>query len=265
MANDIRDVIFAPVQDKSYTARLTAEQDGTLSGIKRLAAALDEKQLNYQLFKKDGDSVTAGEVILTLTGRAKEIAVAEEFAIGMLSKPSGIATAARKAVSCAGSLRIVSGAWKKMPPEIKQLVREAVNHGGAHFRIVDVPFLYLDKNFVRMLGGIKETLAAVRAMPEIKVIQVKGETGDVAAEALIAAQCGAAIIMVDTGNIEDLRRVSASLKEYGYRDKVQLAFAKGISLEHIQKLQSEDIDILDIGMQIIDGPLLDMKLDVVGS
>jgi nicotinate-nucleotide pyrophosphorylase (carboxylating) len=265
MANDIRDVIFAAIQDKSYTARLTAEQDGTLSGIKRLAAALDEKQLNYQLFKKDGDSVTAGEVILTLTGRAKEIAVAEEFAIGMLSKPSGIATAARKAVSYAGSLRIVSGAWKKMPPEIKQMVREAVNHGGAHFRIVDVPFLYLDKNFVRMLGGIKETLAAVKAMSELKVIQVKGETGDAAAEALTAAQCGAAIIMVDTGNIEDLRRVSTSLKECGYRDKVQLAFAKGISLEHIQKLQSEDIDILDIGMQIIDGPLLDMKLDVVGS
>lgn len=265
MANDIRDVIFASIQDKTYTARLTAEQDGILSGIKRLAAALDEKQLNYQLFKKDGEPVTAGAVVLTLTGRAKEIAAVEEFAIGMLSKPSGIATAARKAVSYAGSLRVVSGAWKKMPPEIKQLVREAVQHGGAHFRIVDVPFVYLDKNFVRMLGGIRETLTAVRSMAELKVIQVKGETDDAAAEALTAAQCGAGIIMVDTGNIEDLRRVSASLKQYGYRDKIQLAFAKGILLEHIPTLQTEDIDILDIGMQIIDGPLLDMKLDVVGS
>ncbi|HWR05415.1 hypothetical protein [Sporomusa sp.] len=265
MANDIRDIIFASVRDTAYTARLTAEQDGVVSGIKRLQTVLEEQQLRYQLHKNDNDTVTAGEVILTLTGTPKEIAVAEEFAIGMLSKPSGIATAARKAVASAGSLRIVSGAWKKMPPEIKQPVREAVNHGGAHFRIVDVPFLYLDKNFVRMLGGIKETLAAVSTRPELKVLQLKGETGDIAAEAVLAAECGAGIIMVDTGNVEDLRRVSAGLRKNGWRSKVQLAFAKGISLQNIGNLQAEDIDILDIGMEIIDAPLLDMKLDVVGS
>ena len=265
MANDIRDIIFATVRDNEYTAHLSAEQDGVVSGVARLQAVLEQRQIKYQFFKKDSDFVAAGEAILTLSGTPKDIAVAEEFAIGMLSKPSGIATAARKAVSMAGSMRIVSGAWKKAPPEIKQIVREAVTHGGASFRIVDVPFLYLDKNFVRMLGGIKETLAAVGAMPELKVIQVKGETGNVAAEAVLAAECGAGIIMVDTGNIEDLRKVSASLKETGYRSKVQLAFAKGIALQNIEKLQAEDIDILDIGMQIIDAPLLDMKLDVVGS
>ncbi|QDR82275.1 quinolinate phosphoribosyl transferase [Sporomusa termitida] len=265
MANDIRDTIFASVRDKTYTACLTAEQGGVVAGVKRLQTVLEEQRLSYQLHKQDNDTVAAGEVILTLTGTPKEIAVAEEFAIGMLSKPSGIATAARKAVASAGSLRIVSGAWKKMPPEIKQLVREAVNHGGAHFRIVDVPFLYLDKNFVRMLGGIKETLTAVSARPELKVLQLKGETGDIAAEAVLAAECGAGIIMVDTGNVEDLRRVSAGLRKTGRRSQVQLAFAKGISLQNIGSLQAEDIDILDIGMEIIDAPLLDMKLDVVGS
>lgn len=265
MANDIRDTIFASVRDKIFTARLTAEQNGVVSGSKRLQTVLAEQRLQYQLHKQDNDTVAAGEVILTLTGTPKEIAVAEEFAIGMLSKPSGIATAARKAVASAGSLRIVSGAWKKMPPEIKQLVREAVQHGGAQFRIVDVPFLYLDKNFVRMLGGIKATLAAVSARPELKVLQLKGESGDIAAEAVLAAECGAGVIMVDTGNVEDLRRVSAGLRTTGWRSKVQLAFAKGISLQHIGSLQAEDIDILDIGMEIIDAPLLDMKLDVVGS
>jgi nicotinate-nucleotide pyrophosphorylase (carboxylating) len=116
-----------------------------------------------------------------------------------------------------------------------------------------------------MLGGIKETLAAVSTRPELKVLQLKGETGDIAAEAVLAAECGAGIIMVDTGNVEDLRGVSAALKKNGWRSKVQLAFAKGISLQDIANLQDEDIDILDIGMQIIDAPLLDMKLDVVGS
>jgi len=44
------------------------------------------------------------------------MAAAEEELIGWLSKASGIATAARRARRTAGKdLKVVSGAWKKMP------------------------------------------------------------------------------------------------------------------------------------------------------
>lgn len=260
---DIRDIIFATIQSQKYTANLTTERAGVLSGIERLKAVLAERNINSTFLKADGDWVEAGECILTVVGTPKEIAMAEEFIVGMISKPSGIATAARLAVKKAGNMRVVSGAWKKMPPEIKQIVREAVSHGGAHFRIVDVPFLYLDKNFVRMFGGIKETLLAVKDMTELKAIQVKGDSGDIVAEAITAVEYGAGVVMVDTGEISDLRKVSESLQQSGQRSKIKLAFAKGISLGDIEKLGIEDIDILDIGAEIIDGPLLDMKFDVV--
>jgi len=265
MAHDIRDVIFAAIENDEYTACLTSEAEGVVSGIERLKAALAERNVAASFYKKDGETVAAGERILLLNGTPKTIAVAEEFVVGMLSKPSGIATAARRAVSKAGGMRIVSGAWKKMPPEIKHIVREAVSHGGAYFRIIDEPFVYLDKNFVRMLGGIKETLLAVKAMTEIKAIQVKGDIGDIAGEACVAAEFGAGIIMVDTGSIDDFRAVNTKLKAAGYRGKVKLAYAKGITLQSIAELQTENIDILDIGGQIIDASLLDMKFDVVRS
>jgi nicotinate-nucleotide pyrophosphorylase (carboxylating) len=263
MANDIRDVIFKTIQNKTYNARLVTECSGVLSGIKRLKELLVQDNISATFYKQDCETIRAGECILTLSGSPKEIAIAEEFAIGMLSKSSGIATATKKAVELAGNLRIVSGAWKKMPTEIKVLVREAVRHGGGYFRIVDVPFLYLDKNFVSMLGGIKETLLAVENRPELKCIQVKGNTLDIAEEAILAAKYGAGVIMVDTGKLEDIRRVSQKLYETEYRSKIQLAFAKGITFNDISALQKEDVDILDIGVQIIDAPLLDMKLDVV--
>ncbi len=265
MANDLRDEIFVTIQNNQYTAQLIVERTGVLSGIQRLQELLGERSISAVFHKQDRDTVLAGENVLTLAGTPKEIAIAEEFIIGMLSKSSGIATAARQAVDMAGKMRIVSGAWKKMPPEIKFIVREAVSHGGAYFRVVDDPFLYLDKNFVCMLGGIKETLRAVENRPELKCIQIKGHTGDIAEEAALAAMNGAGVIMLDTGNIEELRKVSRKLQEIGYRSKVRLAFAKGIKLQDIRKLRAEDIDILDIGVQIIDAPLLDMKLDVVRS
>lgn len=262
---DIRDIIFTSLGDRRYTAQIIAERAGIVAGAARLAARLEELGAEAALSAADGSPVEAGEAVARFTGTAKQIALAEEVAIGLLAKPSGIATAARRAVELAGpDLQIVCGAWKKMPPEMKQVVRDAVASGGAAFRITDQPFLYLDKNFVCMLGGIEATLAAVAALDErLKCIQIKGRFGQVADEAVAAARGGADIIMVDTGKAADAGAVTAALRAAGLRDKVKVAFAQGIRLEDIPTLKGKGIDILDIGVGIIDAPLLDMRLDVV--
>lgn len=263
-APDIRDVIFASVCDQLFTAYITVETDGIIAGAKRAAEALAQIGLSVTYIVADGAAVTSGEIIARFTGKAKQMAMAEEVAIGIMAKPSGIATAACKAVAAAGSdLRVVCGAWKKMPPEIKFIVREAVADGQASFRISDQPFLYLDKNFIRMLGGIEATLQAVKEQRDkLKVIQLKGDFGGISQEALTAAKNGADIIMVDTGCIDDVIAVNCLLSEHGYRKNIKIAFAKGIKQDTIQGLKGKGIDILDIGTGIIDAPLLDMKMDV---
>lgn len=263
---DIRDTIFASISTKLYTACILTERAGVIAGTAHVDAKLKELGVKTEIRATDGEKVGAGAVVAELTGTPKALAMAEEIAIGMLAKPSGIATAARRAVELAGpDLKIVSGAWKKMPPEIKGLVREAVVAGKASFRIADLPFLYLDKNFVRMLGGIAETMTAVASIPDtLKIIQIKGEYDDIAGEAITAAHHGAGILMVDTGNLDDFAMVHSALTTARLRSKVKLAFAKGIKVEDIPLLQGRGMDILDIGMSIIDAPLLDMKLDVTG-
>lgn len=263
---DIRDTIFASISTKLYTAYILAERAGVVAGTGHLEARLKELGVKTNIRITDGEEVTVGEVVAELTGTPKSLAMAEEVAIGILSKPSGIATAARRAVELAGpELKIVSGAWKKMPPEIKWQVREAVTAGKASFRIANPPFLYLDKNFVRMLGGIEKTMLAVASIPDtLKVIQLKGEYGDIAKEAVTAVYGGAGILMIDTGNLDDFEKVQDALIRAGLRPKVKLAFAQGIKVEDIPSLRGRGIEILDIGMSIIDAPLLDMKMDVKG-
>ena len=261
---DIRETIFGSIADRQYRAEVIVEQDGIVAGANRLLAALIERGIQAQMCLADSAAVKAGECVLTILGRPKQIALAEEFVIGMLAKPSGIATAARRAVTFAGNeIRIVCGAWKKMPPEIKAIVREAVAAGGAAFRISDHPFLYLDKNFVRMLGGIVNTLRTVAPLQDkLKVIQLKGQYGDVTHEAMVAVENGADILMIDTGFLPDVESAHRALLSAGWRNKVQLAFAKGVRVEDIPNLRGRGIDILDIGVGIIDAPLLDMKLEV---
>lgn len=264
---DIRDIIFAPISRRPYTAELSVEHGGVVTGTARLADQLSALGVSLEMEVADGAEVAAGATVARLTGTPKQLALAEEVAVGLLAKPSGIATAARRAVELAGpELKIVCGAWKKMPPEIKWIVREAVAAGRASFRISDRPFLYLDKNFVQMLGGIEATMAAVAAMDDkIKCIQLKGRFAAVAEEALAAVRSGADILMIDTGRLADVETVNGALAKAGLRDKVQIAFAQGIHLEDIPTLRGKGIDILDIGGSIIDAPLLDMRLDVRGE
>ena len=261
---DVRDIFLASVITEQNTADIVADGSGVISGTKSLIEALQGIGIQPDFITLDGSEVLKGTVIATISGSPKQIAMAEEFSIGVLAKPSGIATAARRAVALAGpDLRIVCGAWKKMPPAIKHTVREAITCGGAAFRISDKPFVYLDKNIVSMLHGIEATLAAVRDMKEsLKCIQIKGWQRDIAEEALIAATLGADIIMVDTGRLEDIEKVNKMLIENKLRSRVRLAFAKGIQIEDIPQLTRCGIDILDIGCAILDAPLLDMRLDV---
>lgn len=265
MALDIRDEIFKKLLGKEIVAAITAERAGCLAGSEKAVRKAKEFGLTVDYWLQDGSLAAAGEKIMLLRGNPKQIAQAEEVLIGMMSMASGIATATSQAVAAGGGkVKIVVGAWKKMPPAVKDLVRHAVTVGGASFRIAEPPFLYLDKNYVRIFGGINQTLRAVEHLGDMdKCVQIKGESKDIALEAEDAVFGGATIIMVDSGQVNDVVRVISHLKARALRDKVKIAFGGGIKIEDINNLAKQEIDILDIGLQILNAPLLDMKLDVL--
>ncbi|MEN6313681.1 MAG: quinolinate phosphoribosyl transferase [Clostridiaceae bacterium] len=261
---DIRDIIFRDIIDREFRALLIPEREGCLSGVSEAEKQAEEIGIKLTLFAKEGESVTEGTPVGELTATPKKIALSEEKIIGTLSKFSGIATAARRAVALAnGKIHIVSGSWKKMPPSIKDGVRRAIVSGGASFRICDTPMIYLDKNYISMLGSIPLALAAVKDYTGYtRVIQIKGRQLSIEKETVQALENGCGILMVDTGRLDDLVCCSEIVKKLGKRNDVKIAFAGGVKLDKIKELAAYDIDILCIGKEIVDAPLLDIKLDV---
>lgn len=263
--NDLRAEIFRGVVGKRVAASVIADDHGVLSGIPSVKEEAQRLGLSLENILEEGRPVKKGDEIVRLSGTPVQIALAEDVLMGHISKPSGIATAARRFVDEAGHRpKIVAGAWKKMPGALKQLVRTAVATGGASYHICEVPFIYLDKNYVNMLGGIKESLKAVAHLGGYeKVIQLKNRHKDIISEAQEAVEYGAAIIFIDTGHTSDVKKVVEQLNQMGMRNKVKIAFGGGVCLEHVNELKALDVDILDIGRQIIDAPLLDMRLEVI--
>ncbi len=261
---DLRDDIFRDISGYKVEACITAEHDGVIAGLKYLDQKAGELGVHYNITVEDGREVKAGDVIAVVEGSPKQIALCEDRLIAAVSKMSGVATASRRAVEYAGGrCRVVSGAWKKMPVEIKEYLREAISIGGASFRICDSPFIYLDKNYVKMFGGIAGTLRSVKWMRGfLKAIQVKGNTGPVTEEVCEAVEEGADIVMIDTGEIDHVISANKALEEKGLRKRIQLAFAGGIKIEDIKYISCLNIDALDVGTAIMDAPLLGIKLDV---
>ena len=262
---DLRDEIFAGLNGRTVTAVVLAAAAGIVTQVSRAAAAAEDLGLSVICARADGSRIRSGDEIIRVAGGPKQIAMGEERLIGLMAKASGIATAARSFVEQASpGLRVVSGAWKKLPLSQKEMIRDAVAAGGADCRISREPFVYLDKNSVRMLGGVKEALTAVAGLGGYrKVIQLKGSYRDIADEARDAVDSGADVIFVDTGEREDVVRVAASLRECGLREQVELAFAGNITLDDIADLKRLDLDSVDIGRAIVDAPLLDMRVEVL--
>ncbi len=262
---DIRDIIFKNIINTTFEAELISERDGILAGVEEAGKQAAEIGIDLELCFKDGDRIQAGDILGKIVTVPKKIALAEEKIIGSLAKYSGIATAAKRAVEIAdGRVKIVTGSWKKMPPQIKNEIRKAVDCGGASFRISDKPMIYLDKNYIKMFGSIPEALCAVKDYKDyVKVVQLKGREYSIENETLQAIENGAHFLMVDTGDVEDLNKCLATVRRSGVRDQVKIAFAGNVNINQIKDLIGLDLDILCIGKDILDAPLLDIRIDVM--
>jgi nicotinate-nucleotide pyrophosphorylase (carboxylating) len=263
---DLREFLFDDVAKQKWVFRITSRENGIFSGGMRLGKLAVELGLEVIQLAVEGDFLQEGSCVLQALGKTEAVIRSEEMLLGVVGKTSGIATAARNFVAKAGKdIKVICGAWKKVAPEIRDDLRRAIATGGAGIRITDQPFVYLDKNYVRILGGIGKAVLRAKAYEQERIVavQIRGETGLIAAEALEAYQAGAGIIMVDTGKIPDLAAVVAAAERGGWRAELQIAFAGGIKEKDLQSVIDAGADLVDVGRMIIDAPLLDLSLDIV--
>ncbi|MFQ5762042.1 MAG: hypothetical protein ACE5PO_03315 [Candidatus Bathyarchaeia archaeon] len=264
---DLREHIFRDIKHRRITARIQVLDDGVIAGVKRAQKAASRLGLKAAFHVKDGSQVKRGQFVADLVGDPKSMAMAEDLLLGFLAKPSGIATACRRAVLAAeGKVKIVSHARKKIPLSMRTIVAEAVTAGGGHLRISDKPLLYLDKNYVRMFGSVSDTLKSTAHIHgRVRAVQLKGQMMDIATEALETAAAGADILMVDTGRVEDVKTVVEALEAKGLKHEVKVAFAGDMRVSDVPRLLDVGVDIIEIGRDILDAPMLDFRLDVTGT
>lgn len=246
-----------------YTADIVATEPGFAAGMEFLdPTATPAPAGQWQLLVKNGQQVNAGQALLTITGTAAQLGVAEDYVMGGLGFACGIATRARSIKAmCPSGLHIACGGWKKLPSAQKPLLRSALASVGILPRLVPGKFVYLSKNAVILLGGIGVAVDAGRELNHGPVaIQVKNLQ-----EAEFAVERGAGVIMVDTGCLGDLEEIHGRLKTLGCRERLILAFGGGVKPEELEQIRTAGADTVDIGRAILDAPLLDLRMQINGE
>jgi nicotinate-nucleotide pyrophosphorylase (carboxylating) len=204
----------------------------------------------------DGDLLSAGTVIATISGPAASILVGERVALNFMQRLSGVATLTRRyvdALPAGSSTRITD--TRKTTPLLRALERYAVRCGGGHNHREDLSSAVLIKdNHIAAAGSVAEAIGRAKAYaPHTCRIECEVDTHDQLVEALDA---GADIVMLDNFSDDSVRDALETVDGRAFVEA-----SGGITLERIATLGTLGVDAISVGALTHSAPSSDLGLD----
>lgn len=251
------DTIFTP--ENRAKAAIRAKEDLVLCGMdvaKTVFHAVDPDVV-FTPFKKDGDNVKKGEVVLELTGSTLSILKAERTALNFMQRMSGIATASREYAAIGKKYGVMIVDTRKTQPGLRRLDKYAVRTGGArNHRISLADSVMIKDNHIAAAGSIT---AAVKKIKDVightPKVEVETTTLDEVKEALNA---GADIIMLDNMTPE---QIAVCKKEIAGRAIIEVS--GGVNKTNLEAYCAVRPDVISMGALTHSVPAKDLSLKIV--
>ncbi|GAA1635195.1 carboxylating nicotinate-nucleotide diphosphorylase [Kribbella alba] len=245
--------------DQVSVAELVARADGVVAGLQiaelvlRLVAGKEEVEIEHSV--ADGAAVKAGDVLMTIRGKTRQLLTAERTTLNLLCHLSGVATLTRRWVDAVDGTGAVIRDTRKTMPLLRSLEKYAVRCGGGKNHRMGLSDAALIKdNHVIAAGGVAEAFRLVRkAYPDISV-EVEVDSVD---DALIAVESGAELILLDNMAVPLLREAVAKVA-----GRARLEASGGLTLEAAREVAETGVDFLAVGALTHSAPVLDIAMDL---
>ncbi|HJJ41875.1 MAG TPA: carboxylating nicotinate-nucleotide diphosphorylase [Methanocorpusculum sp.] len=250
----------ALLEDKTVSARIEAREDLIAAGVEECVWLFSYFGVSACPKVNDGDRVSAGARIISLTGSVYKILSLERTCLNLMGRMSGIATSASKAqqaVSVINSHARVA-ATRKTAPGLRYSDKKAVTIGGGLPHRYNLSDAYLIKDTHRALIPIRDAISRAEKYSD-KPIECEVESVD---DAVTAASCGADTIMFDNMSVSDMKKAVDALKSAGLRDKVKLELSGGIKAENFAEYSGLDVDIVSMGALTHSVKCADISLEI---
>lgn len=241
---------------KKGEVQLICKEDGIIAGLgvfERVFTLLDpETKVIFDV--KDGDKVTCGQHLATVTGDIRVLLSGERTALNYLQRMSGIATYTSKVAKLLEGTKTILLDTRKTTPCMRIFEKYAVKvGGGCNHRYNLSDGVLLKDNHIDAAGGVKEAIEAAKAYaPFVRKIEVETENLDMVKEAV---EAGADIIMLDNMTPEQM---AEAVKFIDGRAKTECS--GNVTKENIQKITAVGVDYVSSGALTHSAPILDISL-----
>jgi len=244
-------------------ADVVSREDGVVAGVDVAEMMAREFSISLIRWKDDGDTIKAGERLLTLEGDAMDILMVERTMLNLMMKMSGIATLTRKMLQRARAVNegIRIAATRKTTPGLQWFEKQAVRIGGGdthRFRLDDCAMI--KDNHIAIVGSIEDAVRRVREHVSFtKKVEVEVESPD---DALRAAEAGADIILLDNMSPDTIRNTLEELEGRGLRGDVIVEASGGIKPDNIEDYASTGVEVISMGFITSSACPVDLSLEI---
>lgn len=240
------------------TANLSAREPGIIAGLDLAAAAFRLVGAGVVFTPKlaDGDRVTAGGIVATVTGPARLVMSAERVALNFLNHMSGIATLTREYADAVAGTGAQICDTRKTTPGLRAFQKYAVRCGGGanHRYSLDDAILIKD-NHIAVAGGVTAAYQAAAAYAgHLVAIEIEVTTLTELEEALVA---GARVVLLDNMDNDTLRKAVAV-----NNGRAKLEASGGVKLDRVRSIGETGVDYISTSQITMAAKPLDLGLDV---
>jgi nicotinate-nucleotide pyrophosphorylase (carboxylating) len=249
----------------SAVADLVPRSPGILAGTACATEAFAQldPSVDVAWAAADGDTVSPGQVVGTVSGPMAPILTAERTALNFLCHLSGIASLTRRfadAAATGGPARV----WdtRKTTPGLRTLEKAAVRAGGAVNHRGNLSEWVMFKDNHLALLGIRDAVAVAKRTWPGKLVHVEAVDLDQLAEALDA---GADAVLLDNMTPEEAKAAVALAEEWAAEHggrRPLLECSGGITIETAGAYAASGVDLLSSSQITQSAPALDIGLDI---
>ena len=236
--------------------KLISNQNGIIGGLEfaKQTFKLLDKNIKFQIRKKEGSKIKSGDVIALIKGNTKNILAGERVALNFLSHISGIATKTNKFVKLAGKKSKIC-CTRKTIPNMRVIQKYAVKLGGGvnhRFNLSD-EFLLKDNHISADEDIVKLVKKAIK--------NKKGRIITVEVDDLNQLKKIMGLkfdrILFDNMNYKTLQTGVKFVKK-----RYETEASGGIKITNVKKFALTGVDRISVGELTHSSSILDLKLQI---
>ncbi len=238
-------------------AVIIAKADGIVAGLPVVSQVFHrvDPHIQLELHATDGEPVTTGDVIATVTGPLAGILTGERVGLNFLCHLSGIATLTARYVDAVAVYNAVILDTRKTTPGWRALEKYAVRVGGGrNHRSGLYDMVLIKDNHIAIAGSVTAAVQRVRTTGATVPIEVEVTT-IAQLEEVLPLQVDR--ILLDNMDIPTLRKAVHLVA-----GRVPVEASGGITLDNVTAVAATGVDYISIGALTHSAPALDFSLEV---